>query len=143
MHSTVQSHDVLSVFVSIFNHCLQSKKKIGVFPYDQYIISYLSFFYKQGYILSYKQCSYFSENGSTKETYIFVWFKLYENLSVIRFLKLYSKPSKRIYMSYKKVKYYSSHYKNKKTLVSTVSGLLYLNDCLFRKMGGLLLFEIL
>lgn len=143
MYSTVQSHDFLSLFVSIFNHCLQSKRKIGVFPYHQQLVCYLSFFYKQGYILSYKQCSYVSENGSNKKTYLFVWFKFYENISIIRFLKLYSKPSKRMYMSYKKLKYYSHHYKKKKILISTVYGLLSLNDCLLRKMGGMLLFEIL
>lgn len=142
MSFSVQSHDNLSLFISIFNHCLQAKKKIGVFPYHKQIIHYLSFLYKQGYILSYKICHY-EKQKDQQQAYIFVWFKYYENIPVVRSLHLYSKPSKRYYMSYKKLKVYVQQYQHKKILVSTTMGLLYLNECYARQLGGILLFEIL
>ena len=67
--------------------------------------------------------------------------KYFKNKSVLKYLKQISKPGRRSYWSYKKLKHFMSSKSGTKLVISTNKGVLTSEQALNRKLGGEVLFE--
>lgn len=97
---------------------------------SKYFICILELLYKKGYIRFFS----FSEDKKT----IFIFLKYNYNISMIKEIIIFSKPSKRYYLPVKELrKIYRE--RNLFGIVSTDIGLLSLDSCLLKNKGGDLL----
>ena len=102
---------------------------------SKFIIKVLNWFYIEGYIRGFS----FLNNKQ-----LVVKLKYIYNQPLIKQLDQVSTPSKKFYFSLKKLK---RLIKNKRHLgdiyiISTSQGLLTLNQCILKKIGGILIFKI-
>lgn len=87
---------------------------------------------KEGYIRGYYK----------KERELIVLLKYKEQKSVIEKLKIISKPSKKVYYSYKQLK--KSYWKGENYIVSSSKGIFMNKECIYKEQGegGIVLIEI-
>ena len=103
---------------------------------NQLAQSIVKILYREGYILSFKFRK--KENYTNNTSEILVYLRYLYNKSNLRKLKIISSPSRKISISYKQLTRISS--KNKLFLFSTTKGLLTLEECKQKKVGGILFF---
>lgn len=138
----------ISVFISIFNQGLHSKKESILLPYHHIINDLVILFYSKQYISSYKYLTIpvYKNGKRVLLTYISVSYVWYQNQSpYINLLKSYFLPSRKLYMNSDQLSNMKRKYQGRSlmVLVSTPRGLLWLDDCVRFKVGGFLIFEIL
>jgi len=115
---------------SVIKQGILSKKLRVRVKNCKFFISILSILYNNGYI------RFFTVSKDSLFINIFLKYKNME--SVIQDIYIYSKPSNRFYISHKKLKELCKE-KNMFGIISTSSGLLSIDSCLFYKKGGELL----
>jgi len=123
---------VLGKFLSsIKNGCLVSKVEVHVHK-SKFLLSILEVLLKEGYINGYK----------ILEKNIKVYLKYVKGKSVINNIKLCSKPTKRVYYTFKQLKFYSKM--NIMFFVSTNKGIKLTKDYFYvnKGLGGEVLFLI-
>jgi ribosomal protein S8 len=138
----------ISIFISIFNQGLHSKKENILLPYHHVINDLVLLFYSKQYISSYKYVTIpvYKNGKRVLLTYISITYVWYQNQSpFINLLKSYFLPSRKLYMTSNQLFDMKKKYKGRSlmVLVSTQKGLLWLDDCIKFQIGGFLLFEIL
>ena len=138
----------ISIFISIFNQGLHSKKENILLPYHHVINDLVLLFYSKQYISSYKYVTIpvYKNGKRILLTYISITYVWYQNQSpFINLLKSYFLPSRKLYMTSNQLFDMKKKYKGRSlmVLVSTQKGLLWLDDCIKFQIGGFLLFEIL
>jgi small subunit ribosomal protein S8 len=123
---------VLGRFLSnIRNGCLVCKVEVNVSK-SKFLISILEVLLKEGYINSYK----------ILEKHIVIYLKYIKGKNVINKLKLCSKPTKKIYYTFKQLKSYSKM--NIIFFISTNKGIKLTKDYFYlsKGLGGEVLFVI-
>jgi len=138
----------VSVFVSIFNQGLHSRKETVLFPFHSTINDLIILFYNKQYISSYKYVTMpiYKKKKRVLLTYISVSFNWYQNNSPsINVLKSYFLPSRKLYVGYHRLMEMKKKHPHVHLhiLISTAKGLLWLDECIEFKIGGHLLFEII
>lgn len=138
----------ISIFISLFNQGLHSKKETVLLPYHRVINDLVLLFYSKQYISSYKYITIptYKNGKRVLLTYISLTYVWYQNQSpYINLLKSYFLPSRKLYMTSEKLSIMQKKYKDRSlmVLVSTSKGLLWLDECVKFKIGGFLLFEII
>jgi len=138
----------ISIFISIFNQGLHSKKEFILLPYHSVINELVLIFYSKNYISSYKYITIptYKNNKRVLLTYISVSYTWYQNQSPsINLIKSYFLPSRKLYVTFRDLEQMKKKYKGRSLmiLVSTQNGLLWLDDCIKLKIGGFLIFELI
>jgi ribosomal protein S8 len=115
----------------------QHKKSFVYIPYTIESKKLISFFYKKGFI----SIIQIIEKNNNINNKIISYYKIYFNylhtsISLFNKIKFISKPSKRFYISYKKINKFLLKYRSCLTLIKTPYGYLTLVDCLYFKIGG-------
>lgn len=99
---------------------------------NSHTLSLLKVLYREGYILSYKICL----GGKSAVVYL----RYYFNSSVLKYSRIYSKPSNQIFLRYVDLCRIES--RRRSLFVSTNKGVISLLDCKKLRSGGVILFSI-
>lgn len=124
-----------ALLVSILKVAIQKHKLYCFVPLTELNKHLLLVLLREGYF----NAIYIDEDNP--QPLICVKFKYYHNKSVLRHIKLISKPGKKAYITYKQLKHRLSSYRNMKLLLSTSNGVMSSNQALNEKVGGEILFE--
>lgn len=126
-----------ALLVSNIKIALQKNQLYCTIPYTTFNFQILNTLLKEGYLYA----IHVIESPEKIKKNIIVKFKYYHNKSVLKYIKLISRPGKKTYWSYKKLKYNLSSHKNKKILVSTSLGVISSDQALNEQIGGEIIFE--
>ena len=124
-----------------FKNSILTHKHICFVPKTKLTYNLLNLLLKENLIISFYEIT----NLRKKKKYYKIFLRQISNdLMLIKDLKLISKPSRRIYLSSKNYKKYKNTkiFKAFLVIISTSSGLLTLNDCLIKGIGGEILLVI-
>lgn len=103
---------------------------------NKLVQSVIRIMYREGLILSYKVRR--KENYFNNTSEVLIYLRYYYNKSILKRLKIISSPSRKIHISYKNITRISC--KNRVFIFTTTKGLLTLDECKKKKVGGILLF---
>ena len=116
-----------SKLFSLINQGILHKKLKVKVKKNKVFISLLQILYLNGYIRFFTL--------SSKDNYIYIYLKYKYNISVIKEILVFSKPSQRFFISYREL-YKLYREKNLFGIVSTDLGFLTISSCLLLKKGG-------
>lgn len=124
-----------ALFVSIIKVAMQKNKLHCTVPLTYVNFQVLSILLREGYLYA------IHIDDTIKKPKIHVKFKYLHNKSVLKHIQLLSKPGKKIYISFKKLRHHLMSAKNRKLVLSTSNGVISSDQALNEKVGGELLLE--
>lgn len=123
-------HDMISDFVTRIRNGQNAKLLSVKVPNTKLCLRLIQILYKEGYVRGY---AYFK--GKDK-FHIELLLKYFENQPAIQFIHRISKPGKRIYWSYRKLKKICMYQPGSTFILSTSHGIVSSNEALVLKVGG-------
>lgn len=121
---------VTSMLVSRIKVAISSKHLYCIIPYSKLAVKLLDQMIFTGYIYGYNYINVDSHLS------IKIKLKYYHNKPLINHIKLLSKPSRKLYWTYKKLQNYLNSNKGSIILLSTNNGILNSDQALKLKIGG-------
>lgn len=125
-----------ALLISIINVALKTNKLYCSVPLTTTNIEIVFILLQEGYLYS-----IVLDEDNKYNPRILLKLKYHHNKSVLKYIKLLSKPGKKHYITSKKLKALSSSHRHKKYILSTSKGIVSSEQALNEGIGGEALFE--